>query len=82
MKAESYQATGNIYRGKSHQHAYYIAIPIGEGRYDQEKKYPIKSNQKMRYKENNSKRNTNKYIKFNNKSLTLKNIPPPDLKSN
>ena len=57
-------------------------IHIGEGRYDQEKKYPIKSNQKMRYKENNSKRNTNKYIKFNNKSLTLKNIPPPDLKSN
>ena len=76
-------------------HEYYWAFPpvlllpvlqddrlIGEGRYDQEKKYPIKSNQKMRYKENNSKRNTNKYIKFNNKSLTLKNIPPPDLKSN
>ena len=59
-----------------------IRFSIGEGRYDQEKKYPIKSNQKMRYKENNSKRITNKYIKFNNKSLTLKNIPPPDLKSN
>ena len=59
-----------------------LSRAIGEGRYDQEKKYPIKSNQKMRYKENNSKRNTNKYIKFNNKSLTLKNIPPPGLKSN
>ena len=57
-------------------------IRIGEGRYDQEKKYPIKSNQKNRYKENNSKRIINKYIKFNNKSLTLKNIPPPDQKSN
>ena len=59
-----------------------LVFSIGEGRYDQEKKYPIKSNQKMRYKENNSKRITNKYIKFNNKSLTLKNTPPPDLKSN